>query len=187
MNLIKRYNQIMGPKDKRLEAEENKSMKVGGTILLIGSVLSLYYAIMLDQVSSTTGQPIFTALGEKLIPVHLLLVLTILVAGVVSLTMQTRAGYFSSHKRFAEVDQVPWDFVTLFALFCGAIVGILTCGMRIVAEVQIVGLENVAWMGDLAIGIVFVIMGFLVGFAAITLTIHDAIKRRRALESELED
>ena len=61
MNLIKRYNQIMGPKDERLEAEENKSMKVGGT------------------------------------------------------------------------------------------------------------------------------MGFLVGFAAITLTIHDAIKRRRALESELED
>lgn len=187
MNLIKRYNQIMGPKDERLEAEENKSMKVGGTILLIGSVLSLYYAIMLDQVSSTTDQPIFTALGEKLIPVHLLLVLTILVAGVVSLTMQTRAGYFSSHKRFAEVDQVPWDFVALFALFCGAIVGILTCGMRIVAEVQIVGLENVAWMGDLAIGIVFFIMGFLVGFAAITLTIHDAIKRRRALESELED
>lgn len=42
MNLIKRYNQIMGPKDERLEAEENKSMKVGGTILLIGSVLSLY-------------------------------------------------------------------------------------------------------------------------------------------------
>lgn len=104
MNLIKRYNQIMGPKDERLEAEENKSMKVGGIILLIGSVLSLYCAIMLDQVSSTTGQPIFTALGEKLIPVHLLLVLTILVAGVVSLTMQTRAGYFSSHKRFAEVD-----------------------------------------------------------------------------------
>ena len=173
MNLIKRYNQIMGPKDERLEAEENKSMKVGGTILLIGSVLSLYYAIMLDQVSSTTGQPIFTALGEKLIPVHLLLVLTILVAGVVSLTMQTRAGYFSSHKRFAEVDQVPWDFVSLFALFCGAIVGIHTCGMRIVA--------------DLAIGIIFFIMGFLVGFAAITLTIHDAIKRRRALESELED
>lgn len=65
MNLIKRYNQIMGPKDERLEAEENKSMKVGGTI--------------------------------------------------------------------------------------------------------------------------FFIMGFLVGFAAITLTIHDAIKRRRALESELED
>lgn len=177
----------MGPKDERLEAEENKSMKVGGTILLIGSVLSLYYAIMLDQVSSTTDQPIFTALGEKLIPVHLLLVLTILVTGVVSLTMQTRAGYFSSHKRFAEVDQVPWDFVTLFALFCGAIVGVLTCGMRIVAEVQIVGLENVAWMGDLAIGIIFFIMGFLVGFTAITLTIHDAIKRRRALESELED
>lgn len=57
MNLIKRYNQIMGPKDERLEAEENKSMKVGGTILLIGSVLSLYYAIMLDQVPPPLVSP----------------------------------------------------------------------------------------------------------------------------------
>lgn len=82
-------------------------MKVGGTILLIGSVLSLYYAIMLDQVSSTTGQPIFTALGEKLIPVHLLLVLTILVAGVVSLTDANKGGLLFRPQALAEVDQVP--------------------------------------------------------------------------------
>lgn len=187
MNLIKRYNQIMGPKDERLEAEENKTMKVGATILLIGSVLSLYYAIMLEQVASTTDHPIFTALGEKLVPVHLLLVLTILIAGVVSLTMQTRAGYFSSRKRLAEVDRIPWDFVVLFALFCGAIVGILTGGMRILVEMQVLGIGNVAWLGDLAMGIVFFIMGFMAGFAAMALTINNAIKHRRAIESKLED
>lgn len=63
----------------------------------------------------------------------------------------------------------------------------MTCGMRILAEIQIVGIENVAWFGDLAIGVVFFLMGFVVGFVAISLTINDAIKRRRLLEDELQD
>ena len=48
MYLIRKWNEYMGPKDERLEAEENKSMKVASYILLIGSVVSLYYWIMVN-------------------------------------------------------------------------------------------------------------------------------------------
>lgn len=85
------------------------------------------------------------------------------------------------------MDRIPWDYVASFALFCGAVLGVLTCGMRILAEIQIVGIENVAWFGDLAIGVVFFFMGFVVGFVAISLTINDAIKRRRCSKTELQD
>ena len=88
---------------------------------------------------------------------------------------------------YAVVARLPWVYVAIFALFCGAVLGVLTCGMRILAEIQIVGIENVAWFGDLAIGVVFFLMGFVVGFVAISLTINDAIKRRRLLEDELQD
>ncbi len=186
MYLVRKWNEIMGPKDERLEAEESKVVKASAYILLAGSALSLYYAIMLTQVASTTDRPIMTALGESLVPVQIPLMLTILVAGAVSLSIQLRSGTFSSYKRFAEMDAIPWDYVSLFAVFCGVMMGVLTCGMRIVAEVQIVGVDHVAWLGDLAIGIVFFGMGFAIGFAAIACTIHDAIKRRRALEIELE-
>lgn len=185
MGLLKRYNEIMGPKDERLVAEENRAMKVSANILLIGSVLSLYYAIMLGQVASTTDHPILTPLGQSVVSADIPLLLTILVAGVVSVAMQTKAGFFSTRKRFAEVDRIPWDFVSLFALACGAIVGVLTCTMRILAEIQIVGLSGVAWLGDAAIGIVFFIMGFVIGFVAIALSISDAIKARRRMEEEL--
>ena len=37
MYLVRKWNEIMGPKDERLEAEENKAAKVSGYILLIGS------------------------------------------------------------------------------------------------------------------------------------------------------
>lgn len=185
MYLTRKWNEYMGPKDERLEAEEGKSMKVASYILLVGSVVSLYYWIMVNQVATTTDHPVLTPLGKSVVPVDLLLILTILAAGFASLGMQIRSGVVSCYKRYAEVDHIPWDYVVLFALFCGVILGILTGGMRILAEIQIVGLKNVAWFGDLAIGMVFFIMGFVVGFVAIALTMRDAIKRRQELEREL--
>lgn len=187
MYLIRKWNEYMGPKDERLEAEESKSAKAASYILLIGSVVSLYYWIMVNQVASTTDHPVLTPLGQSVFPVDLLLIATILVAGIVSLSMQIRGGTFSSYKRYAEVEHIPWDYVSIAAVFCGAVLGILTCGMRILAEVQIVGVEHVAWVGDIAIGVVFFIMGFALGFGAFALTIHDAIKRRRELDRELLD
>lgn len=187
MYLIRKWNEYMGPKDERLEAEENKSMKVASYILLIGSVVSLYYWIMVNQVASITDHPVLTPLGQSVVPIDFLLIVTILAAGLASVGMQMRGGAFSSYKRYAEVDRMPWDYVAIFALFCGAGLGVLTCGMRILAEIQIVGIESVAWGGDLAIGVVFFGMGFVLGFGAMALLIHDAIKRRRELERELWD
>lgn len=186
MYFKRKWNEIMGPKDERLVGEENKAAKAGYGILLVGSVICLYYAIMLNQVANTTNHPILTPLGESLVPVQLLLAVMILCACAVNLTIQIKSGSFSSYMRFAQVDSIPWDFVALGALFCGVVLGVLTCGMRVVAEIQIVGIANVAWFGDLAIGVIFFIMGFILGFAAFALTIRDAIKRRRELDRELE-
>ena len=134
MYLIRKWNEYMGPKDERLEAEENKSMKVASYILLVGSTMSLYYWIMVNQVANTTDHPVLTPLGASVVPVDLLLILTILAAGFASVGMQIRGGAFSSYKRYAEVDRIPWDYVASFALFCGAVLGVLTCGMRILGK-----------------------------------------------------
>lgn len=187
MYLTRKWNEIMGPKDERLEAEESRATKASAYILLIGTVLSLYYAILLNQVASTTDHPIMTDLGNQLIPVQVPLTITILAAGIATIIIQTKSGSFSSYKRFAEVDTIPWDYVTIFALFCGGVVGILTCVMRILAEIQIVGIGQVAWLGDVAIGIIFFIMGFAIGFVAIALSIREAIKRRYEIEAELDE
>lgn len=186
MYLSDKWNKIMGPKDERLEYEENKAIKTSAYILLIGSILSLYYAIMLNQVAETTDHPILTTLGDSVVPVQIPLIITILVAGMVSIYMQIRAGNISPHKRYAEVDSIPWDYVCIMALIAGVFLGILTCGMRIVAEIQIVGIDDVAWFGDVAIGVVFFIMGFVIGFACFAIAINSAIKRRHEIESEIE-
>lgn len=187
MYFSKKWNEIMGPKDERLATMENRAMRVMANILLVGMILALYYNIELRQVASVTDNPIMTPLGLNVDLTQLILIFTVIIACVASITMQTRSGFFSSRKRFAEVDRIPWDFVALASLVGGLIVGVLTCCMRILAEVQIVGFENVMWLGDIAIGIFFFVLAFVLCFIFFALSIQDAIKQRRKIESELEN
>lgn len=187
IGLIRKWNEIMGPKDERLEAEENKATNAAIPILFIGSILSMYYWMMVEQVARTAEAPVFTPLGESVFPVHFLLAATVLIAGIVYLGVLMRNGTISTRSRYAEVDRIPWGYVAATALLCGACLAVLTCGMRILAEIQIVGVENVLWIADIAVRMAFFAIGFVACFAVTALVIRNAIKRRLALEAELQD
>lgn len=187
MNLIKKWNEYMGPKDERLEKESNRYMRMSYYILLAGTVLCAYYAIMLEQVSNTTDTPLLTAVGQSVVPVQAGLIVVILLACFIPLALEIRAGILSEHSRYASVDRIPWDLVSLLALACGTALGVLTTLMRILAEVQIVGIGEVTWLGDIAMGVVYFGMAFVLAFALTAATFRDAIKRRQQLDSQLED
>ncbi len=59
--------------------------------------------------------------------------------------------------------------------------------MRILAEIQIVGVENVLQITDVAVGTVFFVIGFVARFAVTAFVVRNAIKRHLALEAELRD
>ena len=187
MNLIKKWNEYLGPKDERLEAESNRIMKTGYIILIVVCILCIYYGLMTAQVADVTDTPLLTAAGKRVIPLYNPLIIFLLISGIVGLTQQARAGLVSERVRYAQVDHIPWDLVSWTALACGAIAGILTAGFRIIAEIQIVGLENVMWGGDIAVGIVFFGMAFVLGLVLGAAQFRDAIKHREQLERELEE
>ena len=187
MNLIKQWNEYMGPKDERLVAEGNRFAKIGFVILLIGSVVCCYYSIMLEQVSDVTDTPIYTAVGERVFDPAMLLFICILIACFVSSYLETKHGVVSSRTRLATVESIPWEYVALLSVATGAVICALSVGLRIVAEIPIVGLDEVRWLGDLAIGVVYFTLGFMVAFGAFALQFHSAIKRRRELEGDLDE
>lgn len=187
MKIIDRWNEFMGPKDERLAAESNRCAAVGYTILIIGSALCLYYGIMLNQVAETTGHPLLTPLGQSVFPVDTALLIIILASGLISTYLQVRSGTFDTHTRIAQADRIPWDYVALVSLLCGLGLGVTTTAMRILAEVQIVGVENVTWGDDIAIGVVYFTLAFFLAFGLFAATFHSAIDRRRQLERELEE
>ena len=171
----------------RLAAESTRYMKMGYYILLVGILVCTYYAMMVDQVASTTETAIYTAAGERVFPVWHLVILVVLISCFVPLTLQIRKGILSDRSRYASVDHVPWDFVTVLSLLTGGAVGILTCGMRMIAEIQIVGVDQVTWFGDIAMGVVFFFMAFCLSMVFSAAFFKDAIKNRQRLEKELED
>ena len=59
--------------------------------------------------------------------------------------------------------------------------------MRVLAEVQIVGLASVAWGGDVAIGVVYFGLAFVLSLVFTAALFRDAIKNRRRLEDALDD
>ncbi len=187
MNLVKRWRQYMGPQDERIAAVEGRALKASYGVLLGGVVLCLYYGIMLNQVACTTEHPLLTPLGESVVPLVLPLAIVILVACGVQLGILSDNGVTDSRRRYAQVDSVPWNYVVVISALCGAAIGVATCLMRIVAEIQIVGIDNVAWAGDLAMGIVFFGIGFAVAIIAFGAYFQSAITRRHQLERELED
>lgn len=187
MKLIEKWNAYMGPKDERLAAESDRFAKIGYFVLIAGAAVCCYYGIMLDQVSTVTERPIYTELGAGLFRPYQLLLWVILASCVVVTALELRAGIFSDRSRLASVDKVPWDYVVLLALLTGATLFVLAVPLRIIAEIQIVGLNGVMWFGDFAIGIVYFSLGFVLGLVFFYGQINSAIKRRRTLEAECEE
>lgn len=187
MHLVRKWNEYMGPKDERLETESCRYMKISFYMLLAGIIICLYYSIMLEQVSWTTETAIYTAAGEGVFPVNQLMIIVVLLACAIPFILQIKAGIISNRSRYASVERIPWGFVALVSFVCAMTLGVLTCGMRMVAEIQIVGIENVAWLGDVAMGIVFFIMAFVLAMFFMGEAFSVAIKNRRHIEAELEE
>lgn len=186
MKIIERWKSYMGPKDERIMNESNKIMRVGYTIFLVGCAIALYYGIMIGQVASTTGNPILTPLGERVFPSSNVLLIVYIIAALVPVILFARKGIVFEHSRYAQMDHVPWDLVVAFSIFSAITVSVLTSGMRIIAEIQIVGWDQVAWFGDIVIGLVFAGMSFVFGMIIISATIKATINKRHKLERELE-
>ncbi|MCI8452025.1 MAG: hypothetical protein HFJ74_05940 [Eggerthellaceae bacterium] len=187
MSLMKRWNEYLGPKDERLEAESARYLRTGYYLLLAGVVMCVYYGVMLEQVACVADVPLLTAAGAGVVSPNVLLMGALLVACFIPLALQARRGIVSDRARFAQVDSVPWDLVLLTSLACGAAVAVLSVVMRVLAEVQIVGVASVAWGGDIAIGVVYFGLAFMLAMAFSASLFRDAIKNRRRLEDELDD
>lgn len=113
--------------------------------------------------------------------------LILVVAGISFLVVFIRNGVTTQRTKYANMTTVPWDLVGTYSVVGAVIIFVLAVLTRIAAEAQIVGVQNIAWYGDLALGSIFLIAGFAVCFIAFGLFFHEAIKQQRKLEDESHD
>lgn len=151
LKLVQKWREYAGPKDERLEAESAKVYKIGFVLLSFGMLMIFFYQFIARQVawvhSDASEMPHgFAAPFEAAMYLWLVLVMLIC-AG-----LQTRKGYVDTN-RFGQTEYLPVGYFLLLSGLSGAAFALVIAAMRCIAEAQIVPLESVFWLANLATGV----------------------------------
>lgn len=183
--LARKWREYAGPKDERLEAENAKIYKFGFMLLSFGMLVLLVYQIMAQQVAwvHNGADGTFKLFAN---PVDAVMYAWLFVVMLICSVQQTRKGYVDTN-RFGQTDHLPTGYFLLIAGITGVASALAIAAMRCIAEAQIVPLENVFWVANLATGAVFGVVIFIAVFGALALAFFEAKQRRAKIESELDD
>lgn len=185
LKLVQKWREYAGPKDERLEAENAKIYKIGFMLLSFGMLMILFYEIIARQVawvhSDANEMPhLFATPAEAAMYAWLIIVMLICVV------LQTRKGYVDTN-RFGQTEHLPVGYFLLVSGLSGAAFALVIAAMRCIAEAQIVPLESVFWLANLATGMFCGATIFIATFAALCASFFTAKKRRAKIEAELDD
>lgn len=184
LKLVQKWREYAGPKDERLEAENAKIYKIGFYLLSWGMLMILFYEILARQVawihSDASEIPhLFATPFEA--AMYAWLVIVMLICAV----LQTRKGYIDTN-RFGQTEHLPVGYFLLVSGLSGAAFALVIAAMRCIAEAQIVPLESVFWLANLATGVFCGATIFAATFAVLCASFFTAKKRRAKIEAELD-
>lgn len=186
MKLIEQWKRYVGPVDERAEAESNRIYRRSFIILCAGVLLTIYYDQMLSQVAMVHQLPDQPESIASAFPSNAILMISLLVSTFYGVIAAARKGISSEHPRF-ETDEYPIGIYSMLSAAIGALIAFLVAGMRMIAEVQLVGVANVAWAGDIAMGIFVGLFGFGISMLFFWLVFRSARRNRERLEREQEE
>ena len=99
--------------------------------------------------------------------------------------LQTRKGYVDTN-RFGQTEHLPVGYFLLVSGLSGAAFALVIAAMRCIAEAQIVPLESVFWLANLATGVFYGATIFVATFILLCATFFSAKRRRAKIETELD-
>ena len=185
--LQQQWNQYVGPKDERIEAEMNRLYKVGFIMLALGWLMLLYYDMLLQQVAAmesvdTTGAG-FISIGFSSAASFGWILLTCLVL----IVMQCRRGFMDVN-RFGETETFPAGYFALVSAGVGVGLSLVVMLLRVLANVQVTGgADGMIWIIGLFVGGGSGVMVFLLCLLAFYLSFCSAKRNRRRLAREFDE
>lgn len=184
LKIVQKWREYAGPKDERLEAENAKIYKLGFVLLSFGMLLILLYQFIARQVAwvhSDASEMPHGVVTPFEAAMYLWLVLVMLICA----GLQTRKGYVDTN-RFGQTEHLPVGYFLLVSGLSGAAFALVIAAMRCIAEAQIVPLESVFWVANLATGVVYGATIFVVTFVLLCATFFSTKRRRAKIETELD-
>ena len=175
--VMRKWREYAGVPDERLEAESCKIYRAGFMLLAFGMLFYFVYRMMAQQVAWVHG---FTADMTAMFDPLFIWFMVVMVACSI---MQTRKGFVETN-RFGQTETFPVGFFAFVSALSGIASAIAIWAMRCIAEVQIVAVDQVYWVTNLATGLVFGILIFAATLLSFYLMFRAAKSRRRKMDRE---
>lgn len=185
MKLVRQWRAYVGPRDERLEAENCRIYRIGFLLLSFGMLLFFLYNVMASQVAwvhsdSSAHIELFSS------PLDFALFLWFLVTMVICCVLQSRKGFVETN-RFGQTDTFPIGYFALIAGISGGVSALVLAAMRCIAELQIVRADEVFWLANFCIGLVFGVSIFAATLLGFYLQFRSAKKHRAKIDAALDE
>ena len=171
------------PADERVEAEGSRIYVRGFWLFSIGFLIWSWYTFMLSQVAFVNDLELSSDVPQRLDP--FLSAWFALVFAFV-LVQLCRKGVFSASP-FVDEDVFPAEICLWGSLAAGTGMFAFATALRALAELQLLGPSGVNLFHDVVIAAVFGLEIFVLAFIMCLVSFFFSRRRRRALESELDD
>ena len=149
----------------RMEGSQRSATNMVILLASFGMLALLAYEIIAQQVAwvHNGANDAFHLFAS---PVDAAMYAWLFIVMLICAVLQTRKGYVDTN-RFGQTDHLPAGYFLLIAGITGAASALAIAAMRCIAEAQIVPLENVFWVANLATGAVFGVVIFIAVFGAL--------------------
>lgn len=182
LKLVQKWREYAGPKDERLEAESAKIYKIGFVLLSFGMLMIFFYQFIARQVAWVHSDASEMPHGFAT-PFEAAMYLWLILVMLICAGLQTRKGYVDTN-RFGQTEHLPVGYFLLVSGLSGTAFALVIAAMRCVAEAQIVPLESVFWLANLATGVFCGATIFAATFAVLCATFS---RRKDAVPSSRQN
>ncbi len=184
--IVKKWRLYAGPKDERLEAEACRIYRSGFMLLAFGMLAFFLYDMMAQQIAWVHSANAADAHAMFSSPTLVAMFVWFFAVMLVCVAMQTRKGFVDTN-RFAQTDRFPKGYFCLISGISGIACALAIFAMRSIAEAQVVPLDEVFWLPNLAVGAVTGTLVFAATLALFYATYREAKRKRDRAERELGD
>lgn len=184
MKLAELWKEYADYADEREEVESNRISRRAFAALVVLNLLLAFFLMQVSQVAQVHN--VESEAYDRLALISGVLFFSVAGTCIYAAVAQARKGIVGG-ARFVNTDTFPWGFSLFIAVLSSAVVCIVLWVLRCIAEIMLVGMSQVYWLGNLAVALLFFPLLVICIALALRAAFHDAKKAQAEILAKLED
>ncbi|GEM_PF-3999364 len=184
MNTIRSWMKYLEIADEREEIETNRITRRAFFAMTFLVIFLAIYLMMLSQVAEAHNLDL--APYQFFSQITIALCVIVIVCCAYTTWTQAKQGIMG-YPRFVNSEKFPVDYLLKFDLVFSGVFALVVWAFRDIAEVSLVGFDQVYWVGNLAVGMLFALGVFACVILVFYVVYKEAKKQQAQIMKDLDN